>query len=110
MYLKTIFTCLVYAFSCHESIAQPMMFRGNPEHSLATEPAAQVVYGKESWSFNAGGPIRSTAACNANTIYFGSSNGKFYALDKKSGKIKWSFAGKYSINSSPALQNGKVFF
>ena len=110
MYSKAAFLFLLVASFCHKSLGQPMMFRGNPEHSLATEPASQVVYGKESWSFNAGGPIRSTAAYNSNTIFFGSSNGKFYALDKKTGKIKWSFSGKHSINSSPALQNGKVFF
>ena len=102
-------TAVIFLFPLalnYNANAQPLMFRGESE-SKSTNTG---VFGKESWTFNAGGPIRSTAASNENNIYFGASNGKFYALDKKSGKIKWLFTSQYPINSSPALQNGMVYF
>ncbi|MFC0515011.1 PQQ-binding-like beta-propeller repeat protein [Mucilaginibacter angelicae] len=44
------------------------------------------------------------------TVYFGSSDSKFYALDAGTGKLKWVFKTNGIIHTSPALYNGKVYF
>ena len=52
----------------------------------------------------------SSPAIQGNTIYFGSGDGYFYALDKESGKVKWKFESGGIIHSSPALAFGNVYF
>lgn len=44
------------------------------------------------------------------TLYFGSSDGHLYALDGKTGALKWKFKTEGVIHTSPALYNGKVYF
>jgi eukaryotic-like serine/threonine-protein kinase len=43
-----------------------------------------------------------------NTIYFGSSDHHLFALDGKTGKLKWKFKTEGPIHTSPALQDGLV--
>jgi PQQ-like domain len=57
------------------------MFRGAPDHTSAYT-SKPILFTDEAWRFNAKAPIRSTAAASASTVYFGSSDGKLYALDK----------------------------
>jgi outer membrane protein assembly factor BamB len=102
-------TCLSFAFMACSQL-KPIMFRGTPEHTGSVTSKNNFVLGNESWRFNADAPIRSTAICNNNLVFFGSSKGIFYALDKSTGNIKWQFNSGFAINSSPALHNGNVFF
>jgi outer membrane protein assembly factor BamB len=44
------------------------------------------------------------------TVYFGSSDGKIYALDGNTGKLKWAHQTKGIIHSSPRLYAGKIYF
>ncbi len=73
------------------------------------------------WHFEAPNPSyslvvqKSAPAIDEDTVYFGSDAGIFYALDQKTGDIRWSFRiGKFPENkgilSSPALHNDRVFF
>ena len=87
-----------------------LMFRGTPDHTSAITSKNNFVFGDKAWQFDANAPLRSTAVCDNNTVFFGSSKGIFYALDKNSGGIKWQFNSGFAINSSPALYNGNVFF
>jgi outer membrane protein assembly factor BamB len=86
------------------------MFRGTPDHISNYQSNKQITFTDEAWSFNANTPIGSTAVASSTTIYFGSSDGKFYALDKSTGKTKWIFNSGASVESSPALYKDKVFF
>jgi eukaryotic-like serine/threonine-protein kinase len=52
----------------------------------------------------------SSPAIQNNTIYFGSGDGYFYALNKNTGKQKWKFKTEGIIHSSPALAFGNVYF
>jgi len=45
-----------------------------------------------------------------NTIYFGSDDGNFYALDVESGYMRWVFKSGAEINSIPYVDNEKVYF
>ena len=45
-----------------------------------------------------------------NTIYFGSSDSNFYALDVESGYMRWVFKTRAPINSLPYADDKKVYF
>ena len=45
-----------------------------------------------------------------NTIYFGSADGNFYALDAESGYMRWIFKSGAEINSVPYVDNEQVYF
>lgn len=108
-YFYLHFTCLLFVLTaCSQS--QPSMFKGTPEHTSFINSKNNFVFADEAWQFNADAPIRSTAVCNNNTVFVGSSKGVFYALDKSTGNIKWEFNSGAAINSSPALHNGNIFF
>ena len=44
------------------------------------------------------------------TIYFGSEDGNFYALDAKSGYMRWVFKSGAEINSIPYVDSTQVYF
>nr|AGS52431.1 protein kinase [uncultured bacterium contig00100] len=44
------------------------------------------------------------------TIYFGSEDGNFYALDVESGYMRWVFKSGAEINSIPSADKEKVYF
>jgi outer membrane protein assembly factor BamB len=100
------------AFILFTGIASPQtaMFRGTPDHTSSYQNNRPISFTEEAWSFNANAPVRSTAVASASTVFFGSSDGKFYALDKSTGKTKWVFNSASAIESSPALDKGKIFF
>ena len=45
-----------------------------------------------------------------NTIYFGSDDGNFYALDVESGYMRWVFKSGAEINSIPFADKEKIYF
>src|SRR5438045_240119 len=103
------FTCFILTFTAYAQ-SQTAMFRGTPQHTSSITSQNNFVFGDEVWKFNADAPIRSTAVCNSSTVFFGTSKGTFYALDKINGSIKWQFNTGFSIASSPALLDNNVFF
>jgi len=62
------------------------------------------------WIFKTDGPIRTSPAVYNNTVYFGSSDGNFYAVDFNSGKEKWSYKSGGAIQSTPAIAGDHIFF
>jgi outer membrane protein assembly factor BamB len=86
------------------------MFRGNPQ--LTGVYATRPVYSADGvrFTFNTGGPIRSTPAVVDGVLYFGSADRNLYAVDAKSGNERWRFETGGGISSSPAVAGGKVFF
>jgi outer membrane protein assembly factor BamB len=43
-------------------------------------------------------------------VYFGSGDGRLYALDARTGQEKWRFKTDGGVNSSPAVAGGVVYF
>ena len=66
-----------------------------PKDSLFVDP----------WDFWLSSPV-----VNETSIYFGSGDGYFYALNKKDGSEKWKFKTGAVNHSSPALAFGNVYF
>lgn len=93
-----------------QTVFPQLMFRGTPDHLSNYQTNKQIIFTDEAWSLNVKAPVRSTAVASSTTVFFGSSDGQFYAVDNASGKIKWIFDSGSSIESSPAINKGKVFF
>jgi outer membrane protein assembly factor BamB len=62
------------------------------------------------WLFKTDGPIVSSPAISNGVVFFGSSDGVFYAVDRETGKQKWKSVMTDPISSSPAVANGLVYF
>ena len=73
--------------------------------ALDTKPRGHV-----KWEFETEGRVESSPAVSDTTVYFGSLDGFFYALDVGTGKQKWRFRAGGKIRSSPVLVTGTVYF
>lgn len=73
-------------------------FGWKPVEEFSTDP----------WQFFLSSPVLDPNSKNP-VLYFGSSDGNLYALDSKSGKLKWKFGTEGAIHSTPAIYKGKVF-
>jgi len=62
------------------------------------------------WSFNTNDKIFSHPIVDGNTVYFGSSDKTFYAIDIITGKQIWSYTTKSSIRSKPLINGDVVYF
>jgi outer membrane protein assembly factor BamB len=61
------------------------------------------------WSFHTGGPIWSTPVYADGAVYFGSDDGKVYALDAAGGKAKWSVATGGAVLAPATLEGAWVY-
>lgn len=62
------------------------------------------------WKFAIGRPIYSSPALDDNTVYFGSLDSNFYAVDIEQGKLKWFFKTKGEIRSTALIANEFIYF
>ncbi|HSL65188.1 MAG TPA: PQQ-binding-like beta-propeller repeat protein [Gaiellaceae bacterium] len=65
--------------------------------------------GKVLWRFDAGA-VESTPLVRGKTIYFGSWDRRLYAVDIRTGKLRWSYRADHEVNTSPAYAGGTLFF
>ncbi|MCK5797996.1 MAG: PQQ-binding-like beta-propeller repeat protein [Deltaproteobacteria bacterium] len=68
--------------------------------------------GKRLWSLPTGGAVSSIPWFNPHNkwVYFGCDDGKLYAVDSETGKIRWSYATKGTIVHPPAYHDGLIVF
>jgi outer membrane protein assembly factor BamB len=73
--------------------------------------ALDLTTGKAIWTFDAGGPVSSSAAIQNEVVFFGTGGaGRVYALNARTGLVKWLYevpAGA-AVYSSPAVVDGRV--
>ncbi len=106
-----LYGCLIAAlFAPTAGSAQTTAFRGAPDHNYVTDSKTSTPFNQVAWKFDASAPIRSTVASSGDAIFFGSSRGIFYSLNKFTGRVNWSMDAGYAIHSSAALDKGNVFF
>jgi len=60
------------------------------------------------WEFITKGEIYVSSSIKNNTIYFGSTDGNLYALNKD-GNLKWKYYTGNNINSSPIVENENIY-
>jgi eukaryotic-like serine/threonine-protein kinase len=90
--------------------ADASMFRGDPAHlgvyASTTSPGLTTVV----WKFKTNGKVISSPAVVGGTVYFGSTDGKLYAVDSSTGMLRWSFITAGPVNSSPLVSAGVAYF
>ncbi|HVS92578.1 MAG TPA: PQQ-binding-like beta-propeller repeat protein [Mucilaginibacter sp.] len=85
-------------------------FRGNASLNGQYNTAPIYKLAGLDYMFKTNGTIRSTPVEYRATLYFGSNDGVFYAVDPASGAEKWHINIGSAINSSPAVFNGTIYF
>jgi len=90
--------------------AEPAMFRADAQHSGVYPGGGVPVLHGVKWKFRTAGFVLSTPVVADGTVYFGSSDHSFYALDAQSGALKWKFATHGRVTSSAAVGGGRVYF
>ncbi len=94
-------------------VYQPFMDRHPCDPHDASQPGYMVAMnaetGKELWRFQAG-VIETSPLLIGNILYFGSWDGKLYALDVRTRKPKWTFSTGGELKGGPVYSNGTIFF
>jgi outer membrane protein assembly factor BamB len=85
------------------------MFGHDLSHSSATGTSDTTLQGVVEWAFATDGAIHSSPAVADGMVYFGSRDGKFYALDAVSGENRWQYQTGSWVDSSPAVVGGVVY-
>jgi outer membrane protein assembly factor BamB len=63
------------------------------------------------WVYPTGLVLSSPAVSADDTVFIGSSDGNLYAIDGKSGQLRFAVAVGSAVNSSPAIgSDGAVYF
>jgi len=91
-------------------LLQDQIWRGNIARTGEYTSTGPVKEPQLKWKFKTGGLVRSSPVIVDGTVYIGSDDKNFYALDLASGKEKWKFSAGAPVRSSPAVCSGKVFF
>src|ERR1700693_2049693 len=81
------------------------MFRGNATHT-GVYPGRAVATPVLKWKFPTKGKVIASPALADGTLYIGSTDGNFYALDAATGAKRWKFETHARIVSSAAVANG----
>ena len=85
------------------------VFRGNVQQTGVT-PAKLPPQLAPVWTYQMDGGIETTAAISGGSVYLGSLDGTFVALDLNSGKEKWKYQASDEIKSSAAVYKGTIYF
>lgn len=99
---------LTFAFSVKKATVD--MYRGDARHSGLLDVMAIKKVEGTAWSFATEGEIYSSPLVVRDTIYFGSDDGYFYAVDKKTQQLNWKFNATGKIRTAPAVYNDTVYF
>ena len=82
-----IFVVLFLSFLSQASQSEDAwMFRGNPAHSGVYEAAGVATFSGVKWKVHTGGMVIGSPAVVEKSVYFGSTDGNFYAVDAESGR------------------------
>lgn len=90
--------------------AQDATFRSNSAHSGVSSAPGVSEFHKLKWQFRTKAGIYSSPIVNGDTVFIGSNDHNFYALDLATGNVKWKFETGSHIPGSAAVSNGSVFF
>ncbi len=87
-----------------------VLFRGGADRSgVFNDPGVKELKGVK-WRFFTDDWIFSSPVVSNGTVYFGSDDRSFYAVDAKSGEEKWKFDTGGPIQCSPAIIYGNALF
>jgi len=111
----TLFLLIIVLFSltaCHHG-TDWTSFRGEEGRGVSStriNPPLGVKWKLRLQLENNPAPAFNPPVVKGNSIYFGASDGNFYALDINSGYMRWVFNTEGIINSIPYIDGEKVYF
>jgi polyvinyl alcohol dehydrogenase (cytochrome) len=86
----------------HGAILDWPTYGQNPQHTFSTRTTltpALVPSLRKAWEFRAGDAVTATPTVVHGSVYVGSWDGYFYALDLRSGSVRW----KFELDAQPAV-------
>jgi len=90
--------------------AQDAHFHSNAARTGVFNAPGVPEFHKVKWQFRAKGPVLSSPVVSGDTVYVGSSDHNFYAIDLATGTLKWKFETEGRVSGSAAVSGGAVFF
>jgi eukaryotic-like serine/threonine-protein kinase len=84
------------------------MFRGGPAHPGTAEAAPRHAP-RVKWRFPTGDRVVSSLAWHEGVVYFGSDDGRVYAVAAATGRQLWMAATNGPVPSTPAVKDGVVY-
>jgi outer membrane protein assembly factor BamB len=90
---------------------QPFPCGGHPPGAPGFVIAWDAKTGKQLWRFDAGA-VESSPVVVGRTLYFGSKDGRLYALQlrgRKRPRVRWTFTADDEIVAAPVYHGGKVY-
>jgi serine/threonine protein kinase/outer membrane protein assembly factor BamB len=95
--------------SARPAVAGDLVYQAAGEF-YADVQAFEVATGKQRWRYHTGGVIYSVPAVAEGTVFFGSEDNNFYAVNAGTSAFRWErTTGGYNY-SSPATADGAVYF
>lgn len=85
-------------------------FHGDPAHSGVFAGGGPRQFHRVKWKFATGDRVVSSPVLAEGVIFFGSDDGKVYAVDAETGIQRWAFATRGPAPASPAVSGGMVYF
>ncbi|MDP3878762.1 MAG: PQQ-binding-like beta-propeller repeat protein, partial [Dehalococcoidales bacterium] len=86
------------------------MFRHDLSRSGSNDPGGPLPQGTLKWVFSTPAPIDSSPVVADGTVYVGSRDFKFYAVDTATGTKRWEYQTSGWVTSSAAVVNGVAYF
>ena len=86
------------------------MFRGDLLHTGVYPGPALRSSPSVKWVVHTDGYVISSPAVTGDAVYFGSTDGHLYRVDRETGAQRWDFKTEARIASSPAVAGGLVYF
>lgn len=71
---------------------------------------AAVLQPEPQWEFVTQGALWSDPVTDGESVWFGSDDGHFYALDVASGELQWKFATQNRVRGQAAMDREKLYF
>lgn len=105
---------LSWSFNTTNYVYDPTFANGNIYCCSVTSGvyAVNAVNGEQIWMKHFGYPkyLFNKPVISNNMVFFGCNDNSFYALDEKTGSIKWSYATGEDIRSNAFVQSSVVYF
>ncbi len=106
--MKKTLSLIAAVLLCAGPASAQWMFRGGPAHA-GTADAGPRQAPRVKWRFPTGDRIVSSPVWHEGAVYFGSDDGRVYAVDAAKGRQLWMTATNGPVDSTPAVKGGVVY-
>jgi len=98
------------AVSAAPAVFQGVVYAGSEDGNVyAITDERLAIWSLPGNVFATGGPIRADVKVDDTGVYVGSTDGKLYALDRVTGKIRWQYFAGVPLLTAPGLTGDTVY-